>query len=154
MKTTSIFNKISHTLSFLLFFKKLNKKQKLYFEVGLGALLVVLVLSEPEALRAGGLLPLHNNFLLLPLLSIGHFVYLLKSLKDGNYYIGQTDNVQERLKKHNSGQVKSTKSRRPFVLVGYEEQAIRNEARWREYELKHHSDKKEAFIKKILAKKL
>jgi putative endonuclease len=76
-------------------------------------------------------------------------VYLLKSLKDMKYYIGQTENVVTRLKKHNNGQVKSTKSRKPFILIGYEEYETRDKARYREYELKKHSDKKKKFIKKL-----
>lgn len=37
------------------------------------------------------------------------YVYLLQSLKDDSYYIGQTDNIDKRLKKHNNKEVKSTK---------------------------------------------
>ena len=78
-----------------------------------------------------------------------YFVYLLKSLKDNKYYIGQTDDVEKRVKQHNSGLVKSTKSRRPFVLVGVQAYKSRNEARWLEYNLKNHSDKKKKFIKQF-----
>lgn len=77
-------------------------------------------------------------------------VYLLRSLKDNNFYVGQTENIENRLEEHNSGLNKSTKHRRPFVLVGFEEFQTRNEARWREYELKHHSDKKQKFIEELL----
>ena len=77
------------------------------------------------------------------------FVYLLKSLKDGKYYVGQTDDVSNRLKKHNNGEVISTKPRRPFILMGYETYDTRDESRWREYDLKQHSDKKKKFIEKI-----
>ena len=71
-----------------------------------------------------------------------YYVYLLKSTKDNKYYIGQTQDVAKRLERHNAGQVISTKSRRPFKLVGYETYDSRNEARWAEYNLKNHSDKK------------
>jgi putative endonuclease len=77
------------------------------------------------------------------------YVYLLKSLKDNKYYIGQTQNVEKRLKAHNSGLVQSTKPRRPLVLIGYETFDSRNEARWFEYNLKNHSDRKKKFIKQI-----
>lgn len=77
------------------------------------------------------------------------YVYLLKSLKDNNYYIGQTNNVERRLSVHNLGQVQSTKYRRPFKLVGYQPYDTRNEARWVEYNLKNHSDKKKKFIKQL-----
>jgi len=75
-------------------------------------------------------------------------VYLLKSLKDNSYYIGQTDDVNKRLQEHNSGCVKSTKSRKPFLLLGAEEYKTRSESRWREYELKHYPRRKTKFIKK------
>ena len=78
-----------------------------------------------------------------------YFVYALKSLKDNKYYFGQTDNVYKRLKLHNTGKVISTKSRQPLVLVGYREYKTREEARWTEYNLKNHSDKKEKFIKEL-----
>lgn len=45
------------------------------------------------------------------------YVYLLKSSKDGNYYVGITKNIKERLKKHNSGEVMSTKNRCPWKLM-------------------------------------
>ena len=49
-----------------------------------------------------------------------HYVYVLKSLKDNNLYIGCTENITERLKYHNSGRVRSTKSRVPFKILFYE----------------------------------
>ncbi|MCK4333141.1 MAG: GIY-YIG nuclease family protein, partial [Thermoplasmatales archaeon] len=45
------------------------------------------------------------------------YVYLLKSSKDGNYYVGITKNIKERLKKHNSCEVMSTKNRCPWKLM-------------------------------------
>ncbi len=75
------------------------------------------------------------------------YVYVLKSMKDSRYYIGQTNNVLARLKIHNLGKVLSTKARKPFTLVGYQSYKTRNEARWVEYNLKNHSDKKKQFIK-------
>ncbi|OGD92363.1 hypothetical protein A2697_02655 [Candidatus Curtissbacteria bacterium RIFCSPHIGHO2_01_FULL_41_44] len=83
-----------------------------------------------------------------------YFVYLLQSLKDNKFYIGQTENVVQRLAIHNSGQVISTKSRRPFRLVGYKTFDFRNEARWFEYNLKNHSDKKRKFINELRNKGL
>lgn len=48
-------------------------------------------------------------------------VYVLKSLKDGRTYVGCTKNIENRIKEHNAGEVKSTKSRSPFVLWYKEE---------------------------------
>lgn len=49
-----------------------------------------------------------------------YYVYVLKSKKDLNYYIGYTGDIEKRFIEHNSGKVKSTKYRRPFNLVYYE----------------------------------
>jgi putative endonuclease len=46
-----------------------------------------------------------------------HYVYVLKSLKDNNLYIGRTNDIERRLSEHNYGHTQSTKSRRPFVLL-------------------------------------
>jgi len=78
-----------------------------------------------------------------------YFVYLLQSKKDKKYYIGQTDDIDKRLKYHNEGKVKSTQSRRPFILIGYEEYKTRNEARYREYELKKSAWKRKKLISKF-----
>ncbi len=63
-------------------------------------------------------------------------VYILESLKDSTFYIGQTNNLTERLKRHNSGRVKSTKYKSPFRLVYFEEFSSRAEAMSRELEIK------------------
>lgn len=46
-----------------------------------------------------------------------YYVYILKSLKDKNLYIGRTNNFERRFKEHNLGKVSSTKTRRPFTLL-------------------------------------
>jgi putative endonuclease len=40
---------------------------------------------------------------------MSYYVYILKSLKDGRYYIGSTSDVMARLKFHNSGLQRSTR---------------------------------------------
>ena len=65
-----------------------------------------------------------------------YVVYILKSLKDFRYYIGQTENLDERIKKHNGGRVKSTKLRIPLVLIRNEMFTTRSDAMKREYYLK------------------
>ncbi|HLE48681.1 MAG TPA: GIY-YIG nuclease family protein [Patescibacteria group bacterium] len=77
------------------------------------------------------------------------YVYLLKSLKDNKYYIGQTENINKRLMLHNKGKVISTKNRIPLKLIGFKTFETRNNARWFEYQLKNHSDKKYNFIKSL-----
>jgi putative endonuclease len=56
------------------------------------------------------------------------WVYVLRSLKDGKLYTGQTQDVQRRLERHNSGLVRATKARRPLVLVYEEAHESRSEA--------------------------
>jgi len=56
------------------------------------------------------------------------FTYILKSLKDGTYYYGSTNEVNERLRCHNSGKVKYTNGHRPYKLHYYETYSTRKEA--------------------------
>ncbi len=46
-----------------------------------------------------------------------HYVYVLLSKKDDNFYIGFTENIDQRLDEHNAGKNISTKLRRPLSLV-------------------------------------
>lgn len=46
-----------------------------------------------------------------------YYTYVLKSSKDHDLYIGWTDNLKKRFKKHNEGKVLSTIYRRPLKLV-------------------------------------
>ena len=68
-----------------------------------------------------------------------YYVYILKSRKDGNLYIGSTNDLKRRLDEHNNGLVFSTKSRRPFELVYYEAYKSEKDARNREKNLKLRS---------------
>lgn len=49
-----------------------------------------------------------------------YYTYVLESTKDKKRYIGWTNNLKERYRKHNKGLVKSTRDRAPFKLVYYE----------------------------------
>lgn len=46
-----------------------------------------------------------------------HYVYVLKSKKDGDWYVGKTQDLKSRFSKHNKGQVPSTKDRRPLKFM-------------------------------------
>ena len=46
-----------------------------------------------------------------------YFVYVLKSIKDGELYYGLTANLENRLGEHNKGRVQATRGRTPFDLV-------------------------------------
>ena len=56
-------------------------------------------------------------------------VYILKSEKDGNLYIGKTNDLRRRLAEHNAGHTPSLKSRRPLVLLESIECESEEEAR-------------------------
>jgi len=68
-----------------------------------------------------------------------HYVYILKSLKDNNLYIGSTNDLSRRIKEHNEGKVFSTKNRVPFELIYYEAYKSESDARKRERNLKLRS---------------
>jgi putative endonuclease len=59
-------------------------------------------------------------------------VYILYSYKDKNLYVGQTHDINERLKRHNAGHVIATKLRRPLELLYSETYTSRSEAVTRE----------------------
>lgn len=63
-------------------------------------------------------------------------VYVLRSLKDGKTYVGCTKDFLNRIKEHNAGEVKSTKTRIPLVFWYKEEFAGKFEALKREQHFK------------------
>ena len=58
--------------------------------------------------------------------------YVLLSKKDGRLYIGSTGNLKKRIEEHEFGLVKSTRARRPLVLVYKEDFDSKKEALARE----------------------
>ena len=69
-------------------------------------------------------------------LTMAHFVYILQSLVDGTYYVGATQDLDSRLRRHNQGRASYTKAKRPWVLVYSEEYADKGSALQREREIK------------------
>ena len=67
---------------------------------------------------------------------MAHYVYILQSLKDKKYYIGETSNVALRLLFHNAGKQRSTKNRIPFIIILIEQFETREEALQREKQIK------------------
>jgi len=63
---------------------------------------------------------------------MSYFAYILKSEYDGTYYYGSTNNLQVRLKTHNSGKSRYTKGRLPWKIFYFEEFSSRSEAAQRE----------------------
>jgi len=64
------------------------------------------------------------------------YVYVLESLKDGERYIGCTNNLKRRLKEHTEGLSFSTKFRLPFRLIYFEGCLNEEDAKRREDYLK------------------
>ena len=64
------------------------------------------------------------------------YVYFIKSRKDGELYIGSTNDLKRRLLEHDKGLCYSTKLRKPFDLVYYESYRSEDDARHREHNLK------------------
>jgi putative endonuclease len=60
------------------------------------------------------------------------YTYILKSIKDRSYYYGSTNNLNNRLLKHNSGKVRYTKGYLPYKIHYYETYETRSEAMKRE----------------------
>ena len=80
---------------------------------------------------------------LVPLqIKLMNYVYTLLSDKDGKLYTGSTNDLKRRLKEHESGNVSSTKSRRPLRLIYYEACINQEDARQREKYLKSGMGKK------------
>jgi len=77
-----------------------------------------------------------------------YYVYILKSEKDGGYYFGSTQNVEERLERNNAGSVKSTKYLRPLKLYYFEECKTKKEGEKREKFFKTYSGY--LWLKKII----
>lgn len=65
------------------------------------------------------------------------FVYILYSEKGNRYYIGQTNDVEARLHRHNSGYEKSTSPYVPWKLLCKIEKPNRSEAMILERKLKN-----------------
>lgn len=65
-----------------------------------------------------------------------HYIYILKSLKDGKYYTGFSSDLRSRIKDHQTGNVQSTKNRRPMELIYYEAYKEKTQALEREKFLK------------------
>ncbi len=63
-------------------------------------------------------------------------VYILYSSYVDQYYVGHTQNIEDRLSRHNSGRSLSTKKGKPWILVYTETFETRSEAMLREKAIK------------------
>ena len=77
-----------------------------------------------------------------------NYVYILTSEKNGKYYIGSTTNIEQRVERHNKGQVLWTKRYLPWRLVFKQDCESFGEAR--KYEIWIKKLKRKDYIEKII----
>ncbi len=70
-----------------------------------------------------------------------YFTYILVSSRNGDLYVGSTENIENRISLHNKGRVRSTKSSRPWKLLEVHSFKTRGEAFRCEKFLKTHQQK-------------
>jgi len=71
-----------------------------------------------------------------------HYVYVLRSGKDGGFYIGYSANLRKRVGEHATGESFATSYRGPWKLIYYEAYLEREDALGRERYLKSGSGRK------------
>lgn len=67
-----------------------------------------------------------------------YYAYILFSNKLKKHYIGSTENLEKRIKRHNSGQVSFTRNGKPWQLIYTETLTNRSDAYKREREIKSY----------------
>ena len=72
-----------------------------------------------------------------------HYVYILQSERDKEFYVGRTDDLKRRYSEHTAGRVESTKHRLPLKLLCYEAYNSKEEASRREEYLKTSDGRKD-----------
>jgi len=70
------------------------------------------------------------------------YVYILKSLSTGRYYTGQTNDLEERIKRHNSGSEQYTSKEMPWELIWSKKFESRAEAMKQEGQIKKRGAKR------------
>ena len=78
-----------------------------------------------------------------------HYVYVLRSERNGRFYVGFARDVQRRLEEHNRGKVKSTRYLRPWEVLYSEECGSEDEARRREREIK--ASKSRRYVESLIS---
>ena len=82
-----------------------------------------------------------------------YYTYILFSAQHKRYYIGQTNNITERIIRHNNGLVASTKPYKPWEIIGCIEKPDRKEAMQLEKKLKNlNTEDLKKFIQKYFNK--
>jgi putative endonuclease len=78
-----------------------------------------------------------------------YYVYILRSELDNSFYVGSTNDIEDRLKRHSEGRSKYTKKKLPLTLVYKEVFGTRSEAINRERYIKNMKSTK--YIGTLLA---
>jgi len=65
-----------------------------------------------------------------------YYVYILESLKDGDFYKGSTEDYLKRIQEHNNGENQFTRSKMPWKLIFVQKFETKTEALIREKKLK------------------
>jgi len=71
-----------------------------------------------------------------------YYVYIIQSDLEQSYYIGHTQNIEDRIKRHNQGRSKYTAGKGSWKLVYQESHNSRSEAMKREKEIKKKKSKR------------
>ncbi len=79
-------------------------------------------------------------------------IYILQSLVDQSYYIGYTQNIDQRLVDHNSGKSRYTSKKKPWKLVYQETYSTKGEALKREKFLKNQRNR--SFYNQLISNKI
>ena len=75
-------------------------------------------------------------------------VYILESKTSGRFYVGHTNNLVDRIRRHNSGRTRANAGKGPFELVHVEYFPTRTEAALREREIK--SRKSRHYVQRLV----
>ena len=70
-----------------------------------------------------------------------YYVYIIQSLADYSYYVGSTQNVEDRIERHNQGRSQYTKTKIPWQLVHTEAFSNKSNALKRENQIKRRKSK-------------
>ena len=70
-----------------------------------------------------------------------YWVYILQSESSGRYYVGHTNNLDDRLRRHTEGRTAANRGRGPWRLVYREEFPTRQAAAAREQAIKNRKSR-------------
>ena len=77
-----------------------------------------------------------GKYSFLQLQFLRYTIYGIRRLTTGRSYVGQTKNLKDRLRDHNTGHVKSTSREKPWELHAMEKVGSRKEAMYVEWKIK------------------